>query len=412
MNSTRFVFSKGVVSYSSDAPPVTTFLESLPGAYTTTRTHENGSTLLFWEKHLKRLANSTRILLNSKPELIFKPTEKNPLFFSPLSITPSFKWESTIRWMVNDSMNQVLPIALKERPYGEELAVTALVCGDLERLKEMKDVADDDDDGVLKVLDVHLHIGSYVPPVFGVEENGAHLALVGSGRDVAAAKYSTWVRLRKPLDKLRPPLVTELLLSNDGDRILEGCITNFFVVCRRDKNDAEGKYLHDYDNEYSVEVQTAPITDGVLPGIIRQLVIEVCLSKGIPVREDAPSWEKCELWEEAFITNSLRVLQHVETIKVPHSWESLESKCLDGISWMEKQFEQRPGMITKIIQVKYDEQSLSSLLYHFLALPVLHHAISIAMVIKVYSAGRFDGTKAVAISNTNIRVQTLLLLFG
>lgn len=37
-------------------------------------------------------------------------------------------------------------------------------------------------------------------------------------------------RLRKPLEKLRPPSVTELLLSNDGERILEGCLTNFFVV--------------------------------------------------------------------------------------------------------------------------------------------------------------------------------------
>ncbi|XVF83316.1 hypothetical protein PTKIN_Ptkin16aG0477100 [Pterospermum kingtungense] len=90
---------------------------------------------------------------------------------------------------------------------------------------------------------------------------------------------------------------------------------------------------------------TVPITDGVLPGIIRQLVIEVCMSKAIPVCEDAPSWEQHELWEDAFITNfdkqnyfadSLRVLQHVEMIKVPHSLKSPESKCLNGISWMEK----------------------------------------------------------------------------
>ncbi|XP_022764568.1 uncharacterized protein LOC111309833 isoform X2 [Durio zibethinus] len=355
MNSARFIFSNGVVSYSSEAPPVATFLESLPGAYTTTRTHENGTTLLFWERHLKRLANSTTILLNSKPEHIFKPTKKNPLFSSPLSITSSLKWESRIRSLVYNSMNQVLPIALKERSDGQELAITALVCGDLEKLKEIENVVDDGD-GIFHVLDVHLHIGSYVPPVFGIEENGAHLALVGRGRDVAAAKYSAWVRLRKPLDKLRPPsVVTELLLSNDGDRILEGCITNFFVVCQRDKDEAEGKYLHDNGNVYSVEVQTAPITDGVLPGVIRQLVIEVCLSKGIPVCEVAPSWEKHGLWEEAFVTNSLRVLQHVETIKVPHSWESLQSKCSEEISWMEKKFE-GPGMITKVIQVNFDEQ--------------------------------------------------------
>lgn len=40
-------------------------------------------------------------------------------------------------------------------------------------------------------------------------------------------------RLRKPLENFRPPSTTELLLSNDGDHLLEGCVTNFFVVCRR-----------------------------------------------------------------------------------------------------------------------------------------------------------------------------------
>ncbi|KAG4151708.1 hypothetical protein ERO13_D04G082400v2 [Gossypium hirsutum] len=351
MSGMRFLYSNGVVSCSPDATPVTAFLESLPGSYTTTRTHENGTTLLFWERHLKRLSNSTRILLNSNPELMFKANKKIPLLFSPFSVTSSLKWESRIRSLVSNSLNQVLPIALKERSNGEELAVTALVSGDIEKLKAMKNVGGggDDDNGAFQVLDLHLHIGSYIPPVFGIEESGAHLALVGRGRDLADAKYSDWVRLRKPLEKSRPPSVTELLLSNDGDRILEGCITNFFVICQRDKSEAEGKYLDDYNNVNSVEVQTAPISDGVLPGVIRQLVIEVCHSKGIPVCEVAPSWEKHRLWEEAFVTNSLRVLQHVETIKVPQPWESLESKSFEGISWIEKKF-QGPGIITKVIQ--------------------------------------------------------------
>ncbi|XP_039043402.1 uncharacterized protein LOC120182502 [Hibiscus syriacus] len=269
MNSTRFLCSNGIVSYTSEVPPVATFLESLPGAYTTTRTHENGTTLLFWERHLKRLSTSARILLNSNPELIFKANKKNPLLFPPLSISSSLKWEKGIQSLVSNSLNQVLPIALEERATGEELVVTALVSGDLEKLKAMKNVGNDD--GVFQFLDVHLHIGSYVPPVFGIEENGAHLALVGRGRDISNVKYSDWVRLRKPLEILRTHSVTELLLSNDGDRILEGCITNFFVICQRDKSEAEGKYLNDYGNAYSVVVQMAPISDGVLPGIIRFL---------------------------------------------------------------------------------------------------------------------------------------------
>lgn len=70
-------------------------------------------------------------------------------------------------------------------------------------------------------------------PLFGIRGNGAQLAVAGYGRNVAAAKYSDWVRIRKTLEKLRPPSVTELLLSYNGDQILEGCVTNFFVVCRK-----------------------------------------------------------------------------------------------------------------------------------------------------------------------------------
>ncbi|XVF23709.1 hypothetical protein REPUB_Repub13aG0063100 [Reevesia pubescens] len=154
-------------------------------------------------------------------------------------------------------MNQVLPIALGERSNGLELAVTALICADSEKLREMKNV-------VLLMM-VMVFFWELCSSGVWDRRNGAHLALVGRGRDVAAAKYSAWdLGLRKPLDQLRPLLVTELLLSNDGDRILEGCITNFFVVCQRDKIEAKGKYMHDYDKVYSVEVQTAPITDGVL----------------------------------------------------------------------------------------------------------------------------------------------------
>jgi hypothetical protein len=35
------------------------------------------------------------------------------------------------------------------------------------------------------------------------------------------------------MEKMRPPGVTELLLTNDGDHILEGAVTNFFVVCQK-----------------------------------------------------------------------------------------------------------------------------------------------------------------------------------
>ncbi|KAM4094171.1 hypothetical protein ACB094_06G175400 [Castanea mollissima] len=346
--SSRFLFSNGVVLRSSDAPPITTFLESHPGAYTTTRTHNNASCLLFWERHVKRLAESIRILSNSTPQLLFKQNNSMVMHSLPQFTMGSF------RALVNASMNKVLPIAMKERRSdGEELSVTTLVSGNIERLSGIGNVGyddDDDDERGCQALDVYVYVGSYVVPAFGVRGNGARLALVGHGRDVANAKYSDWVRLRKPLEKLRPFSVTELLLSNDGDQILEGCVTNFFVVCRKDFDEAKGDYLNDHNGTCAFEVQTAPIGDGVLPGIIRQIVIEVCLSKGISFREVAPSWSKHETWEEAFITNSLRLLQHVETILVPSSWESIISKTREEMSWEEKQFKDGPGMITALIQ--------------------------------------------------------------
>ncbi|KAJ6717746.1 D-AMINOACID AMINOTRANSFERASE-LIKE PLP-DEPENDENT ENZYMES SUPERFAMILY PROTEIN [Salix purpurea] len=266
MTSAGFLYSKGIVFSPADTPPISTFLESNPGAYTTTRTHNNSASLLFWDRHLQRLSNSVKILLTSNPQFLFKSLNStiNPLLTPPPPSDPV--WESTIKSLVNESVNKVLPVALREtRNEGEELAVTALVTGNTEKLGEVKR-------NVFEALDVHVHVGSHVPHVFGVKGYGARVAVVGPGRNIAEAKYSDWVRLRKSLEKLRPPLVTELLLSNDGDRILEGCVTNFFVVCRKDNRNE--KYLGGNENTLPYEVQTAPIGDGVLPGVIRQLVIE------------------------------------------------------------------------------------------------------------------------------------------
>ncbi|KAF8101929.1 hypothetical protein N665_0201s0230 [Sinapis alba] len=313
MSNCRFLYHNGVVL---DAPPVTTFLQSLPGAYTTTRTINSVTSFLFWERHMKRLSSSICILLDSKPELLFSSGSSSRVWMNQ-SVN-----ESSIYDLVNGSMSKAMrSVVVKERERlcGEELAVTVLVTGGYS---------------------------------LGVGNIAASLALVGHGRDVAAAKYSDWVRLRKPLEKFRPPSTTELLLSNDGDHLLEGCVTNFFVVSRR-KSSSSGSLYGESLSEF--EVQTAPVTDGVLPGVIREVVIDVCLSKGIPYRERAPAWSERELWEEAFITSSLRIVQHVRTIKVPvGSLEALACTKPEEIQWKEKRFKEGPGMITELIQMSIE----------------------------------------------------------
>nr|XP_043617588.1 uncharacterized protein LOC122589365 isoform X2 [Erigeron canadensis] len=306
MSGPMFLFVNGVVS-PTPTPPVTTLLESHPGAYTTFRTHNNGLALLFWERHLRRLASSARILFDTCPKLLFQPGIS--LSSESLQQMKVMNWDSMIPSFVNDSMKKAIPYALKERKGETEVAVTALVSGNLENL--VSDNVGEED--IRRVFDIRLHISSYAPIAFGAQTNGAHLAVVGNRRDIANAKYSDWVRIRKPLEKLRPPSATELLLSSDGDQILEGCLTNFFVLCHKDnieedRGSAERKLLISKSG-HSVELQTAPISDGVLPGVVRQVVIEVCLEIGIPVREVAPSWSKRYLWEEAFVTSMPSTLE-------------------------------------------------------------------------------------------------------
>ncbi|XP_038891444.1 uncharacterized protein LOC120080860 isoform X4 [Benincasa hispida] len=305
---------------------------------------------------MKRLTQSVKILSNASPLLLSESNRTINKQVKP-SWVDSIPWEPAIRTLVDDSMRKVLPTALNERIEGEELTITVLLSVNLEYLGESDGVVDVE--RVEEALDVHVYVGSYVPHEFGVPENGANLAVVGRGRDIAAAKYSDWVRCRKSLEKLRPPSVTELLLSNNGDQILEGCVTNFFVVCRKDNNEAKETSVPDSKSTYSFELQTAPISDGVLTGVIRQLVIEACSSNGISFREVAPTWSSNEIWEEAFVTSSLRILEHVNTICIPSIWNLLNSKTWSEISWNKKSFKDAPGLISSIVQKDIMEKAVA-----------------------------------------------------
>jgi hypothetical protein len=45
------------------------------------------------------------------------------------------------------------------------------------------------------------------------------------------------------------------------------------------------------------------------------------------------------LTQSSDVAGSLRIIQRVEKIQAPSSWQSLELKALKEISWEEKQFE-------------------------------------------------------------------------
>ena len=138
---------------------------------------------------MKRLSESLQTLSNLAPQLLFKSDKSESLLPSSVNLRI---WQPTVEMLVNDSVSKVLPIALRERNGGEELAITTLVCGNLDALNAQEAV--EFEDILSKTLEMHVHVETYIPPSFGGKENGVNLALVGHGRNLASAKYSDWVR--------------------------------------------------------------------------------------------------------------------------------------------------------------------------------------------------------------------------
>ena len=222
--------------------------------------------------------------------------------------------------------------ALALRRSGEELNITVLAS------------ADDHSDKLS--WDVSVHLSNYVLRSSLIP---AHVAVLGSGRDLPLAKYSLWASAREPLERAKPVGATEIVLSNDGDRLLEGLVTNFFVVAKNP----------------DVEVQTAALGDGVLPGVIRQLVIEVCEEDRIPVREAMPSWQARDTWVESFVTSSLRMVQAVESIRRCRPWVSENHlELLQNCEWDEVRF-CRIASVTEHIRSRVLQRALDE------GLPVL-----------------------------------------
>jgi len=87
----------------------------------------------------------------------------------------------------------------------------------------------------------------------------------------------------------------EPILLNDVGEIAEGASTNVFIV----KNDT---------------VATPPLSAGILPGVTRQLLIEIGPTVGIPVREDSLSVQDLLGADEAFVTSTLKEAAPIRSV--------------------------------------------------------------------------------------------------
>jgi branched-chain amino acid aminotransferase len=87
----------------------------------------------------------------------------------------------------------------------------------------------------------------------------------------------------------------EPILLNERDEVAEGASANVFVV-------------------KGGTVLTPPLSAGILPGVTRQLVLEIGRGLGIPVREQTLRLDDLRAADEAFITSTLKEAVPVRTI--------------------------------------------------------------------------------------------------
>lgn len=88
----------------------------------------------------------------------------------------------------------------------------------------------------------------------------------------------------------------EAILLNTAGRLTEAAVANLFLVING-------------------EVLTPPIADGLIPGIIRQRVLELCRELNIPASEQSLTLKDLERAKEVFITNSLMGVMPIRQIQ-------------------------------------------------------------------------------------------------
>jgi hypothetical protein len=147
------------------------------------------------------------------------------------------------------------------------------------------------------------------------------------------AKLSSWCRRRRPLEQeFKKGGADEVLLTRvDGDEVflLEGLTSNLFAV-------------------YPGGILRTPATDCVLEGYSRQLVLEEAQRCGLKVEIGPLRLEDSSLWEELFLTSSVRLIIPVQ--KLDLASKVTEGSSQGGVVWSMKR--ERDELLWKRI---YDE---------------------------------------------------------
>jgi Amino-transferase class IV len=159
--------------------------------------------------------------------------------------------------------------------------------------------------------------------------NNTFAVILGPPREISIGKDSGWVAQRQSLEALRPSGAAEILLTTRQGDLLEGLVTNVYIITAV----PEGK----------VVLQTAGMGDGVVWGTMRKRVLQACKQLGLRVVEQPPAAAERGQWKEGFLTNALRGVQPLHRIEC-------DARNVWGLEPWRAVFSEVPGFWTTKIQ--------------------------------------------------------------
>jgi len=242
------------------------------GAYTTGRTVGRDSVFEF-EFHIQRLASSVKLMLVADAAAHVHSGASQQEAVIPAHLQHIVEVGS-LRPLVLSSLR----VALKEywsvnsKADLREVKLTILVTWTSE------------------ACDILTHLSCMGPP----PPPPVKVVVKGAPRSNAAAKDSEWVRERKTLEDDKPADVNEVVLLDEDGAMFEGLSSNFFAVTKK------GVLL------------TAG--DGILPGTVREVLLECCKREGISVELTPPRISDIANWEGAMVSSTSRLALPIDQL--------------------------------------------------------------------------------------------------
>lgn len=167
---------------------------------------------------------------------------------------------------------------------------------------------------------VYLLVGALIVPTSQQRQQGVKVITSDITRTTPAAKLTGFIKSTQQLRQNIGDDIEEVILLDERRNILEGMTSNFYSV---------------------MDGVLYTAGEGMLPGITRQIVLEIAASEGISLKLMPPAFDMIERFDEAFITSSSRgVLPVTEIDNMPVG---------SG----------EPGVITRKLMELYDQRVLA-----------------------------------------------------